>query len=67
VKNQQALFGGPTTNTDVANGSTVTHLGAVQGQVAEANCPAGTTAWVKTYGPDGHRTSDARHLWVSYN
>jgi len=69
VKNQQALSESATatTNADVANGTTIAWLGAIQAQVAEASCPAGTTAWVRTYGPDGHRTSDARHLWVSYN
>ena len=69
VKNQQALFeiALSATNADLANGNTVTHLGGVQAQTAEANCPAGTTGWVRTYGPDGHRTSDARNVWVSYN
>jgi len=68
VKNQQALFETAlsATNVDIGNGNTVTHLGGVQAQTAEANCPAGTTAWARTYGPDGHRTSAVRHLWVSY-
>ena len=52
-------------NQDRSNGNSISILSAIQSQVPNSSC-TGSQAWIKTYGPDGHRTSDAVTIYVLF-
>jgi hypothetical protein len=64
VKNIQVAYT-PTVavNADIGNGSTVTIAAGLESQ---RDTPCTNQAAVNTYGPDGHRTTDAVTIYVVF-
>jgi len=60
-----AYIGDEHGNTDLSGEDAGLVFGAVQSQVPNANC-AGSQAWVRTYGPDGHRRSEVVTIYVIF-
>jgi hypothetical protein len=65
VTNIVATFGDDIGNTDRTNGNSISMIAGIQSQTAQPPC-AGSQAWVRTYGPDGKRTSDAVMIYVIF-
>jgi hypothetical protein len=60
-----AAYGDDIGNNDRTNGNSISLIAGIQSQLPQASC-AGSQAWVRTYGPDGKRTTDAVTIYVIF-
>jgi hypothetical protein len=65
VTNIIAVLADDVGNQDRGNGNSIAILSGIQGQLTNTSC-AGSQAWIRTYGPDGHRTSDLVTIYVIF-
>jgi hypothetical protein len=66
VTNFVAVLGDDLGNTDRPNGTSISILSGLQSQLPSASC-GGSQAWIRTYGPDGHRTSDQVTIYILFH
>jgi hypothetical protein len=66
VNNIQATAMVYTPTSDPGNGFAFTETGGIQSVDPAAACPAGTTAWIQSFGADQHRASGAGVVYVTF-